>query len=120
MNYIIYNGKIKAITHIINFSYAEKDDDGLTEKNITGRKYVLNGQDYNEVLKKIEREILKDKNENAEISVEDVDCSDVINYDGMEAATEEEAETIIKNLTLEEQLLEAQFELDSLRLGLEG
>lgn len=117
MNYLIYNGKIKAITHIISFSYIDKADK-LFEKRIDGQRFVLKDEDYNEVLNKLEKQLLTKSNEKVELKVEEVDCESVINYDGIEASSEEEAETIINNLTLEEQLLEAQFELDSLKLGL--
>ena len=117
MNYLIYNGKIKAITHVINYNYTDKTNK-LFEKNIESKTYVLKGEDYNKILKEIEMDILNGGNKNIELKVENVDCDDVINYDGIEASSEEEAEKIINNLTLEEQLFEAQFELDSLKLGL--
>ena len=115
MKYIIYNGKIKAIINIIKYKY-NTENNQLNKEQITGERYILFGEDYNEILKEIEKELIKTQNKDVEITVEDVDSSDITDYDGLEAANYEEAERIIKNMTLEEQLIEAQFEIDKMKL----
>ena len=115
MKYIIYNGKIKAIINIIKYKY-NTENNQLNKEQITGERYILFGEDYNEILKEMEKELVKPENKDVEITVEDIDSSDITDYDGLEAANYEEAERIIKNMTLEEQLIEAQFEIDKIKL----
>ena len=115
MKYIIYNGKIKAVINIIKYKY-NTENNQLNKEQITGERYILFGEDYNEILKEIEKELIRPQNKDVEITVEDVDSSDITDYDGLEAANYEEAERIIKNMTLEEQLIEAQFEIDKMKL----
>ena len=101
MKYIIYNGKIKAIINIIKYKY-NTENNQLNKEQITGERYILFGEDYNEILKEIEKELIRPQNKDVEITVEDVDSSDITDYDGLEAENYEEAERIIKNMTLEE------------------
>ncbi len=115
MQYIIYNGKIKAVINIIKYKY-NTENNQLNKEQITGERYILFGEDYNEILKEMEKELIKPENKDVEITVEDVDSSDITDYDGLEAANYDEAERIIKNMTLEEQLIEAQFEIDKMKL----
>ena len=115
MKYIIYNGKIKAVINIIKYKY-NTENNQLNKEQITGERYILFGEDYNEILKEMEKELIKPENKDIEITVDDVDSSDITDYDGLEAANYDEAERIIKNMTLEEQLIEAQFEMDKMKL----
>ncbi len=115
MKYIIYNGKIKAIINIIKYKY-NTENNKLNKEQITGERYILFGEDYNEILKEMEKELVKPENKDVEITVEDIDSSDITDYDGLEASNYDEAERIIKNMTLEEQLIETQFEIDKMKL----
>ena len=115
MQYIIYNGKIKAVINIIKYKY-NTENNQLNKEQITGERYILFGEDYNEILKEMEKELVKPENKDVEITVEDIDSSDITDYDGLEASNYDEAERIIKNMTLEEQLIETQFEIDKMKL----
>lgn len=116
MEYIICNGRIRAVTHTIKYSYGFESGDNLTSEKITGERYVLKGEDYNTILKEIQGRLLSNfANKNIALTVEDVKSS-AINYDGIEANSYEEAEIILRSLTLEEQLIEALFELDKNKL----
>ncbi len=115
MKYIIYKGKIKAVINVIKYKY-NTENNQLNKEQIIGERYILFGEDYNEILKEMEKELIKPENKDVEITVEDVDSSDITDYDGLEASNYEEAERIIKNMTLEEQLIEVQFEIDKMKL----
>lgn len=114
MNYIIYNGEIRAINYIIRYSYVKKTE--LGKETIRGEKYITINDDYKGTLRKLEFEFSKYQDVN--LSVEAIDCYNVLNFNGIKASSYQEAENIIKNLTLEEQLIETQFQLDSLIFGL--
>ena len=59
MNYIICNGKIRAVKNIIKYSYSSKNNSNKRSENITGERYVLNIENFNEVFHNIEFEISK-------------------------------------------------------------
>lgn len=116
MEYVIQNGRIRAVVYVIKYSYDFKSRDNLVTEKITGERYVLKGEDYNKILKEIQGRLLgNSENGNVAFVVEDVK-SRAVNYDGVEAAGYEEAEIVLRNLTLEEQLIEAQYEIDKMKL----
>lgn len=118
MNFVIKDGKIRVISQKVEYSYTQKTLSGLQENKVTGVKYVLNGESVTDEFHRIEFQLSGEGYSGVSITINEVDSSKIIEFDGVPASSVEEAESIIKNGSLAEQLIQAQFELDSLKLGL--